>query len=78
MAKAKIDVSMIKVGSRVSWKSGGKIARLEGMSGKIVTGTVTAVRNDGLSVTPDHRVPKTASFHGMGASVDFDQVLSVA
>ncbi len=68
------------VDQRVSWKAGGKVSRLEGVAGQVVWGTVVAVHADRstLGVTPDHRLPKLATFHGLDASVEFSQIIQVA
>lgn len=68
------------VGSRVEYKAGGKVARLEGNSGKWLPGTVKECRFDTDSeewdviVAPDHRAKKGADFHGMLASCGVDGV----
>ena len=68
---------MFNVGDAVSWKAAGKIARLEGKAGQIVSGEITEVHletND-LSVMPNHRLPDDAAFNGMGARVSMAKII---
>jgi hypothetical protein len=39
--------TQIGIGARVEWKATGKVARLERVAGKLITGTVTEVQPDG-------------------------------
>lgn len=66
----------MKIGQRVKWKAAGKVARLEGMAGKIATGVVEDILDDKAIVMPDHRLPKTADFSGMRAAVDLTDLLT--
>lgn len=69
----------VKVGDIVFYKGAGKMARCEGMAGKIVQATVERVCCDResldvygeamLSVMPDHRTLTGADFHNLGSLV---------
>lgn len=63
---------------KVSYVTAGKVARLEGMSGKVVTGIVTnpTVRDGFISVMADHRTKKDAMFKGMGSLVPVTSIVS--
>ena len=66
-----------KVGDRVKYKAAGKVARLEGMSGKIVEGTVRGTLEDGfVSVMADYRI-NGVHFKGMGSSVPIGKLSHV-
>jgi len=62
-----------KVGDKVKWKAAGKVARLEGKAGQIVTGVVTSLdllQSEGMiSVMADHRKVQGAMFFEMGSVV---------
>ncbi len=65
-----------QVGDRVSFKAAGKVARLEGMSGKRVMATVTSTEiHDGMiSVMSDYRNKPAAMFPGMGSLVPIEKL----
>ena len=68
----------ITVGCRISWKAAGKVARLEGKAGQVVTGKVRSLDGDNLVVDADHRQNPKADFPFMGCSVRIADVLSVS
>jgi hypothetical protein len=72
-------MAAFKKGQVVQWKAAGKVARLEGTAGKIVSGKIQEVCNKTktLSVMPDHRAKRGAPMHGMGAHLEFDQIITV-
>src|SRR5471030_329515 len=67
----------IKRGQIVTYKGAGKVSRLEGMLGKMITGVVIAVTGNDITVRPNHRVPKTAPMHGMDAVLSRSQILAM-
>lgn len=71
-------MAAFKKGQVVKWKAAGKVARLEGTAGKIVSGKIQEVCNKTktLSVMPDHRAKRGAPMHGMGAHLEFDQIIT--
>lgn len=65
---------MIAVGDKVRYKSQGKLARLEGKAGKIVTGEVLRIDEEGVTVMPDHRTVEGASFFKLPARIDLSSI----
>lgn len=67
---------MIAVGERISYKSKGKLARLEGKAGQVVTGVVLKLGDDDTTtVMPDHRMVDGASFHKLAAIIDNKSII---
>lgn len=66
----------LQTGDIVWYKGGGKVARLEGTSGKWNKATVTRINKNKtiVSVMPDHRTKKGCDFFEMGAAVDMDKI----
>lgn len=67
----------IKVGDKIQWKASGKVARLEGTHGKMVTGVVQEVGVDSVTVLPDHRTLAGAMFPKCAVDVEFYQIMAV-
>lgn len=65
---------MIEVGQQITYKSKGKLARLEGKAGQFVTGVVLEVRGDEVSVMPDHRTVEGASFKNLAAVIEVKSI----
>lgn len=67
---------MVEVGQRITWKAAGKVARLEGKSGQLVTGVVMGIRGDDMSVMvmPDHRTIPGAVFPNLAAMVEIKDI----
>ena len=67
----------LKIGQRVSFKASGKVARLEGVSGKVVSGVITGFHADLdlVSVLADyHTVPGVRNFN-MGSAVAVSKII---
>lgn len=67
-----------QVGESVSWVAAGKVSRLEGTKGTVVTGKVVSIdlAEQTLSVMPDHRLIPGAMFQGMGSCVYIKDVVN--
>lgn len=63
------------VGQSVAWFASGKVARIEGCSGKRVTGTVVSINGTELTIAPDHRKSNEALFPGLESFVGITQVI---
>lgn len=62
---------MVKEGQRITYKSKGKLARLEGKAGQWVTGVIQEVRGDDtVVVMPDHRTIEGAVFKNLAAVIE--------
>lgn len=62
---------MYSIGQRISYRSEGKVSRLEGKHGKIVTGVVIRIGGEfSLTVMPDHRTEPGAAFPNLAAAID--------
>lgn len=63
----------MKVGHTVQWIGAGKLARLEGMQGKLCTGTIVKCEEfegkRAVTVMPSHRTRPGATFHNLQALI---------
>lgn len=70
----------VAIGQKVRWRAAGKVARSEGVHGKVVTGVIESIGiGDGkeptVSVLPDHRKHKNSSMRNMRAYVEIAALL---
>lgn len=67
---------MLEVGQVVTYKSKGKLARLEGKAGQWVTGVVMGLRGDenAVLVMPDHRTVEGAVFKNLAAVIEIKAI----
>lgn len=45
---------LAKIGQQVKWKAAGKVSRLDGVKGKVVSGKVVSIENDGVTALKDY------------------------
>jgi hypothetical protein len=67
------------IGQRVQFKPAGKCARLEGMAGKLVTATITALHpeENAVSLMADYRTLPGATFKDMGSFVETKKLKAI-
>lgn len=73
-------LSDFKVGSRITFKAASKLARLEGLAGKVIPGTVTELRpgeSMPIVVLSDHRREQGSAWYGLQSVLPLSQVRSI-
>ena len=66
----------IQIGSRVQYRAAGKIARLEGMAGQLVWGTVLRIQAGEVSLIPDYRTKPDATFRDLAAVLAISDIVT--
>jgi len=65
------------IGDTVKWRGAGKVSRLEGKRGQIVSGKITSISEERgtVSAMPDHRLVEGAPYFGMGACINIADLI---